>query len=210
MAAGPAQRMTLLSSAQNRLTKASSCSAAMAGQRKRGLKNAVSPSAPVLYRRTRYFVFIAKSDTVRLSTFAIHAMIRLSTPQQAGQILIARRKTLGVSQAAASASLGISQNRLSELKPTRTGLPWSASCPWPACSGSNSFSRKRHRPQTKASGSHGPPFTRSRPPCVGKRKASRTVALRGKNAHCRLRDIQRRHFNRSTRCSPAYQAHWTK
>lgn len=43
-------------------------------------------------------------------------MIRLSTPQQAGQILIARRKALGMYQAATSASLGISQNRLSELE----------------------------------------------------------------------------------------------
>ena len=43
-------------------------------------------------------------------------MTRLSTPHQAGQILSARRKTLGLSQAAASASLGIGQNRLSELE----------------------------------------------------------------------------------------------
>jgi HTH-type transcriptional regulator/antitoxin HipB len=48
--------------------------------------------------------------------FRYLAMTRLSTPHQAGQILSARRKTLGLSQAAASASLGISQNRLSELE----------------------------------------------------------------------------------------------
>jgi len=43
-------------------------------------------------------------------------MYRLSTPQQAGQILAARRKTVGLSQAAAASKLGISQNRLSELE----------------------------------------------------------------------------------------------
>lgn len=43
-------------------------------------------------------------------------MYRLATPQQAGQILASRRKSLGLSQAAAAAGLGISQNRLSELE----------------------------------------------------------------------------------------------
>jgi len=43
-------------------------------------------------------------------------MSRLSTPQQAGQILSARRKTRGLTQTDAAASLGISQNRLSELE----------------------------------------------------------------------------------------------
>lgn len=43
-------------------------------------------------------------------------MYRLATPQQAGQILISRRKSLGLSQASAAAGLGISQNRLSELE----------------------------------------------------------------------------------------------
>lgn len=43
-------------------------------------------------------------------------MYRLATPQQAGQILTSRRKSLGLSQSAAAAGLGISQNRLSELE----------------------------------------------------------------------------------------------
>lgn len=43
-------------------------------------------------------------------------MYRLATPQQAGQILTSRRKSLGLSQAATATGLGISQNRLSELE----------------------------------------------------------------------------------------------
>lgn len=42
-------------------------------------------------------------------------MPRLITAHQAGQIFSARRKAMGLSQAAA-ANLGISQNRLSELE----------------------------------------------------------------------------------------------
>jgi HTH-type transcriptional regulator/antitoxin HipB len=41
-------------------------------------------------------------------------MPRLITAHQAGQIFSARRKAMGLSQAAAAANLGISQNRLSE------------------------------------------------------------------------------------------------
>ncbi len=44
-------------------------------------------------------------------------MHSLATPLQAGQILSARRKSLGLSQADAAAGVGISQNRLSELEP---------------------------------------------------------------------------------------------
>jgi len=43
-------------------------------------------------------------------------MLRLNSPQQAGQILTTRRKALNLSQAAVAARLGISQNRLSELE----------------------------------------------------------------------------------------------
>lgn len=43
-------------------------------------------------------------------------MLRLISPQQAGQILTARRKALSLSQATVAAHLGISQNRLSELE----------------------------------------------------------------------------------------------
>ena len=43
-------------------------------------------------------------------------MLRLNSPPQTGQILTARRKALGLSQAAVAARLGISQNRLSELE----------------------------------------------------------------------------------------------
>jgi HTH-type transcriptional regulator/antitoxin HipB len=43
-------------------------------------------------------------------------MPRLSTPRQAGQILVGRRKTLGLAQTAVAAKLGVSQNRLSELE----------------------------------------------------------------------------------------------
>lgn len=43
-------------------------------------------------------------------------MLRLNSPQQTGQILVTRRKALSLSQAAVAASLGISQNRLSELE----------------------------------------------------------------------------------------------
>lgn len=43
-------------------------------------------------------------------------MLRLNSPQQAGQILVTRRKALSLSQAAVAACLGISQNRLSELE----------------------------------------------------------------------------------------------
>lgn len=43
-------------------------------------------------------------------------MIRLNSPQQAGQILVTRRKALSLSQAAVAACLGISQNRLSALE----------------------------------------------------------------------------------------------
>ena len=43
-------------------------------------------------------------------------MYRLVTARQAGQILSARRKLLGMSQSAVAAGLGISQNRLSELE----------------------------------------------------------------------------------------------
>lgn len=43
-------------------------------------------------------------------------MLRVNSPQQAGQILTTRRKALGLSQASLAARLGISQNRLSELE----------------------------------------------------------------------------------------------
>jgi len=43
-------------------------------------------------------------------------MPRVSTPSQVGALLTARRKALGLSQAAVASRLGISQNRLSELE----------------------------------------------------------------------------------------------
>ncbi|MDX5409442.1 MAG: helix-turn-helix domain-containing protein [Thauera sp.] len=43
-------------------------------------------------------------------------MSRLYSPQQAAQLLVGRRKALGLSQAEVAARLGISQNRLSELE----------------------------------------------------------------------------------------------
>lgn len=43
-------------------------------------------------------------------------MTRLYSPQQAAELLIGRRKALGLSQAEVAARLGISQNRLSELE----------------------------------------------------------------------------------------------
>ena len=43
-------------------------------------------------------------------------MPRLYSPQQAAELLIGRRKALGLSQAEVAARLGISQNRLSELE----------------------------------------------------------------------------------------------
>ncbi|VCU68213.1 antitoxin HipB [Pigmentiphaga humi] len=43
-------------------------------------------------------------------------MPRVSTPSQVGILLAARRKALGLSQAAVASRLGISQNRLSELE----------------------------------------------------------------------------------------------
>lgn len=43
-------------------------------------------------------------------------MTRVSVPSQVGTLLAARRKALGLSQAAVAARLGISQNRLSELE----------------------------------------------------------------------------------------------
>ena len=51
-------------------------------------------------------------------------MFKLNSPQQAGQILVARRKALHLSQATVAARLGISQNRLSELEanPDRLNL----------------------------------------------------------------------------------------
>jgi HTH-type transcriptional regulator/antitoxin HipB len=44
------------------------------------------------------------------------AMSRLYSPQQAAELLVGRRKALGLSQAEVAARLGISQNRLSELE----------------------------------------------------------------------------------------------
>lgn len=51
-------------------------------------------------------------------------MNALATPQQAGHLLVARRKTLGMSQAEVAKRLGISQSRYSELeaKPERITL----------------------------------------------------------------------------------------
>ncbi len=43
-------------------------------------------------------------------------MHKLSTSDQMGYLLTARRKELGLTQAAVAARLGISQNRLSELE----------------------------------------------------------------------------------------------
>ena len=43
-------------------------------------------------------------------------MSRLYSPQQAAELLVGRRKALGLSQAEVAARLGISQNRLSELE----------------------------------------------------------------------------------------------
>ncbi|MEO6958433.1 MAG: helix-turn-helix transcriptional regulator [Burkholderiaceae bacterium] len=43
-------------------------------------------------------------------------MYKLSTSDQVGHLLTARRKELGLTQAAVAARLGISQNRLSELE----------------------------------------------------------------------------------------------
>ncbi len=43
-------------------------------------------------------------------------MPRLYSAQQAAQLLVGRRKALGLSQAEVAARLGISQNRLSELE----------------------------------------------------------------------------------------------
>lgn len=43
-------------------------------------------------------------------------MYKLSTSDQAGHLLTARRKELGLTQAAVAVRLGISQNRLSELE----------------------------------------------------------------------------------------------
>ena len=43
-------------------------------------------------------------------------MSRLYSAQQAAQLLVGRRKALGLSQAEVAARLGISQNRLSELE----------------------------------------------------------------------------------------------
>lgn len=51
-------------------------------------------------------------------------MDALATPQQAGHLLVAQRKTLGMSQAEVAKRLGISQSRYSELeaKPERITL----------------------------------------------------------------------------------------
>ena len=43
-------------------------------------------------------------------------MSRLYSQQQAAELLVGRRKALGLSQAEVAARLGISQNRLSELE----------------------------------------------------------------------------------------------
>jgi HTH-type transcriptional regulator/antitoxin HipB len=43
-------------------------------------------------------------------------MYKLSISEQVGYLLTARRKELGLTQAAVAARLGISQNRLSELE----------------------------------------------------------------------------------------------
>ncbi len=43
-------------------------------------------------------------------------MSKLYSPQQAAELLVGRRKALGLSQAEVAARLGISQNRLSELE----------------------------------------------------------------------------------------------
>ena len=43
-------------------------------------------------------------------------MSRLYSPQQDSELLVGRRKALGLSQAEVAARLGISQNRLSELE----------------------------------------------------------------------------------------------
>lgn len=43
-------------------------------------------------------------------------MNALATPEQASQVLIARRKTLGLSQADMARQLGISQSRYSEIE----------------------------------------------------------------------------------------------
>lgn len=43
-------------------------------------------------------------------------MSRLSSAQQAAELLVGRRKALGLSQAEVAAQIGISQNRLSELE----------------------------------------------------------------------------------------------
>jgi len=43
-------------------------------------------------------------------------MPRLYSPEQAAELLVGRRKALGLSQAEVAARLGISQNRLSELE----------------------------------------------------------------------------------------------
>ncbi|WP_041657902.1 helix-turn-helix domain-containing protein [Azoarcus sp. KH32C] len=43
-------------------------------------------------------------------------MPRLSISRQAGQLLVARRKALGLSQSQVAVGLGISQNRLSEIE----------------------------------------------------------------------------------------------
>jgi len=68
---------------------------------------------------------IGISDLLLLSRKAIFwiyrdrrydAMPRLYSPQQAAELLIGRRKALGLSQAEVAARLGISQNRLSELE----------------------------------------------------------------------------------------------
>jgi HTH-type transcriptional regulator / antitoxin HipB len=43
-------------------------------------------------------------------------MQRINSPSQIGEILISRRKSLGISQTALAAKLAISQQRLSELE----------------------------------------------------------------------------------------------
>jgi HTH-type transcriptional regulator/antitoxin HipB len=68
---------------------------------------------------------IGIGDFLRLSRKAISwiyrdhrydTMPRLYSPEQAAELLVGRRKALGLSQAEVAARLGISQNRLSELE----------------------------------------------------------------------------------------------
>lgn len=57
------------------------------------------------------------TDTVEISATSIFVLMhKLSTSEQIGMILIARRKALGLTQADVAARLNISQNRLSELE----------------------------------------------------------------------------------------------